>query len=67
MAKTAGVLRKSLIEAVCKGAFNSGAKQATVEVTLPDGTKMKMTAHADDPGAAKPSNGAADERLENLI
>jgi len=52
MSKVAGVLTQAQFTAVCKGAFKSGAKQATVEITLPNGTMWKVTASAEaDPMA----------------
>jgi len=51
-----GVITKAQMTAICKGGLSSGAKLVTVEATMPNGTKLKMTAHADDP-TKQPSNG----------
>ncbi len=46
--KVANVLTQTQITAACRGALAAGAKQVTVEAILPNGTKLKVTAHADD-------------------
>lgn len=49
MARTAGVIRQSEVQAVCRGAFKGGAKHVTVEATLGNGAKLKVTAQSEDP------------------
>jgi hypothetical protein len=48
MTKSANVMTQAQVSAACKGALAAGAKSVTVEATLPNGTKLKVTARAED-------------------
>jgi hypothetical protein len=41
-------MTQAQVAAAVKGGLAAGAKYVTVEATLPDGTKLKVTAHAVD-------------------
>jgi hypothetical protein len=45
MAKKAGVLTQGQVTAFLTSAKRAGYASATVEATLPNGTKLKITAH----------------------
>ncbi len=64
--KTPGALTQAQVMAVCKGALGSGAKKVTVEATLPNGTTLKVTAHADDLMAANQSNGSDEQDTQEI-
>ena len=67
--RTPGVLKQSQIQAGLKAAFKAGAKQAMVKVTLPDGTKMEITASAEgspiNPAIGDNEELSADDALAN--
>jgi hypothetical protein len=67
MAKTAGVLTQGQVTAYLKSAKRAGYANATVEATMPNGTKLKITAHADEPVMTKQSNGKATEEVEDWL
>ena len=46
--KTANVLTQTQVTALCKGALAAGAKRVVVEVMMPNGSKVKLTASAED-------------------
>ncbi len=47
MPRTPTAVSQSQIEAFFKGAFAGGAKSATLEAALLNGTQVKFTAHSD--------------------
>lgn len=47
MTKRPIVMTQAQVVAAIKGGLVAGAKCVTVEATLPDGTKLKVTARAD--------------------